>query len=304
MAMTILRRELILGATANSLFGGASQPKTKVQWKVPRGACDCHTHVFALGYPFAEQRTYTPEPASPREMARLHKALGIDRVVIVTPSVYGTDNRATAYGLKALGPKQARGVAVVDAASDLRELDRQGFRGIRLNFQSGAITPDRFPQAVAQVKSLGWHIQINTGLAAIVAMERELTASLVPVVLDHACGAVPALGVQQPGFDALLRLVATGHVYVKLTHRFLSTAKAPQDCAPIVRALVEARPDRMLWGTDWPHPDSSQRRKANEVSPLESIDDGAMLNHFASFVTDAAVLRRILVENPAQLYRF
>ena len=311
----ISRRRLILSAaTTAQLLAKASQPKTKVRFGVPKGACDCHTHVFAdpAVYPLAAQRSYTPETASPQEMLSLQKTLGIDRVVIVTPSVYGTDNRASAFGIRTLGQKRARGIAVIAADTaerELHELDRQGFRGIRLNFATGA-SPDlnamriRLKRAIEQVKPLGWHIQIYTNLAAIVGMEKELTASPTPIVLDHVCGAVPAEGPRQKGFDALLRLVRTGHVYVKLTHRFLSTAHDPQHCGSIVRSLVDARPDRMLWGTDWPHPDSSQRRNAMEISPLEAIDDGAMLNHFGSFLSDAKTLRRILVENPAQLYRF
>ncbi len=311
----IARRQLILAAAATAtLFAKASQPRTKVRFHVPKGACDCHTHIFAdpAVYPLAAQRSYTPETASPQEMLLLHKTLGIDRVVIVTPSVYGTDNRASAFGLKILGPKRARGIAVIAADTaerELRTLDRQGFRGIRLNFATGA-APDvnlmriRLKRAMEQVKPLDWHLQIYTSLAAITALENELGASSIPVVLDHVCGAVPADGPRQRGFDALLRLVKKGHVYVKLTHRFLSTAKDPTEGSSIVRALVDARSDRMLWGTDWPHPDSSLRRKPQEVSPLESIDDGSMLNHFGSFLSDTKTLRRILVENPAQLYRF
>lgn len=305
---------MLATATASGLFAKAAQPKSKVRFGVPRGACDCHTHIFAdpVAYPYAGQRAYTPENALPKEMLALHRTLGIDRVVIVTPSVYGTDNRATAFGMKALGLKRARGVAVIapDAAErDLRKLAEEGFRGIRLNFATGA-SPDtnamraRFKRAVEQVKPLGWHIQIYTNLAAIGAMENDLAAAPVPIVLDHVCGAIPNQGPKQPGFPALLRLARRGNVYVKLTHRFLSTAKDPAEGSSIVRSLVEARMDRMLWGTDWPHPDSSRRRKATEISPLEQIDDGDMLNHFGSFLTDAKTLRRILVENPAQLYGF
>jgi predicted TIM-barrel fold metal-dependent hydrolase len=314
--MAISRRRIVTGIAASAaLFAKASQPKTKIRFAMPKGACDCHTHIFAdpAAYPFSAQRSYTPESASPQEMLQLHKALGVDRVVIVTPSVYGTDNRATAFGLQTLGLKRARGVAVIGPDTDeaqLRQMDSQGFRGIRLNFATGSSTLDpatmraRFERAVEQVRPLVWHVQIYTNLTAIEAMEAELLRSPVAVVLDHAGGAVPSLGLRQPGFEALLRLVRSGRVYVKLTHRFLSTASEPQQCGPLVRALVAAGSDRMLWGTDWPHPDSSQRRKATEISPLEAVDDGAMLNQFGSFVEDAKTLRRILVENPAHLYRF
>jgi predicted TIM-barrel fold metal-dependent hydrolase len=313
------RRAMILATAAAAvpaeLFARASQPRTKVRFRMPQKACDCHTHIFAdpKHYPLAAQRSYTPEAASPQEMLSLHRALNIDRVVIVTPSVYGTDNRATAFGIQKLGVQRARGIAVVspDASErDLATLDRQGFRGIRLNFATGGSLPDtiamraRLQRAVKQVRPLDWHIQIYTNLTAVAELESELAASPVPVVLDHVCSAVPAAGPGQRGFDALERLVSKGGTYVKLTHRFLSTANHPAECSSIVKLLAAARADRMVWGTDWPHPDSSQRRPAMEVSPLEQIDDGMMLNHFGSFLSDQKTLQRILVENPARLYRF
>ncbi len=292
----------------------ASQPSTRVDFEVPKGACDCHTHIFGdpAAFPFSPQRSYTPESALPVEMRALHKALHVDRVVIVTPSVYGSDNAATLSGIRSLGQKRARGIAVIDPGAserELRDLDRSGFRGVRLNFGVGA-APDteamrqRLSRAIQQVRPLDWHIQIYTNPAALAALEPALLAvAPMPIVLDHAGGAAPSPGVDQPGFAALLRLARSGHVYVKLTHRFLSMARGTAEATPVVKALIEANPERMLWGTDWPHPDSSGARKATEVSPLEGIDDGAMFNLFHSMAGNAAT-RRILVENPARLYRF
>src|SRR6267154_5900449 len=139
----ILLTSLAAGVTMNSrdVFAKAAQPSTAVNFDVPAGACDCHTHIHAdpEKFPFFVGRVYTPEPASPEEMAALHKALHIERVVIVTPSVYGTDNSSTLFGMKARGAT-ARGVAVIDDKTPEAELDsmgKAGFRGIRLNLATG-----------------------------------------------------------------------------------------------------------------------------------------------------------------------
>src|SRR5580693_1713894 len=167
------RREFVLGATAAGMLmrsrlvhAKASQPATKVNFDVPAGACDCHTHIHGdpARFPWFAGRTYTPEMAVPEEMTALHKALGIQRVVIVTPSVYGADNSATIYGLAARG-KDARGVAVIDDKTTDAELDRLvslGFKGVRLNLSTAGINDpkvvtERFLAAAASVKSRNWH---------------------------------------------------------------------------------------------------------------------------------------------------
>src|ERR1700758_3858515 len=151
----------------------ASQPSTPVNFDVPAGACDCHTHIHGdpAKFPFFAGRVYTPEPASPEEMTALHKALHIERVVIVTPSVYGTDNSAKLFGMKARGAT-ARGVAVIDDKTSEAELDamqQEGFRGIRLNLATGGVNDpnagrQRFSAAVERMKARGWHVQLYTKL--------------------------------------------------------------------------------------------------------------------------------------------
>src|SRR5689334_16070074 len=190
----------------------ASQPSTAVNFSVPAGACDCHTHVFGdpSRFPFATGRTYTPESASVDEMRRLHRALHTTRVVIVQPSVYGTDNRCTIDAIKQLGPG-ARGIAVIDEQTSdaaLDEMDQAGIRGIRINLATvGQTDPDlgkrRFDAAVARIGSRRWHIQMYTQLSVIAAMAGQLDASPVPVVFDHFGGAQAAPGVSQAGFDVL-----------------------------------------------------------------------------------------------------
>jgi predicted TIM-barrel fold metal-dependent hydrolase len=201
----------------------ASQPSTPVNFDVPAGACDCHTHIHGdpAKFPYFSGRVYTPELASPEEMSALHKALHIERVVIVTPSVYGTDNAATLFGMKAREPT-ARGVAVIDdktPEADLDAMNQAGIRGIRLNLATGGVNDPtvgrpRFQAAVERVKARGWHVQLFTSLAMISAIKDLVAASPVPVVFDHFGGAQAELGVAQPGFSDLVELVKSGKAYV------------------------------------------------------------------------------------------
>src|SRR5437764_1488123 len=200
-------------------FANASQPSTPVNFDVPAGACDCHTHIHPdpAKFPFFSGRVYTPEPASPEEMTALHKALHIDRVVIVTPSVYGTDNSATLFGMKARGPT-ARGIAVIDdktPESDLDSMGQAGIRGIRLNLATGGVNDPsvgrpRFQAAVDRVKTRNWHVQLYTTLSMISAIKDLVATSPVPLVFDHFGGAQAELGLEQPGFSDLLELVKSG----------------------------------------------------------------------------------------------
>src|SRR3982074_1372477 len=179
---------------ARASFAMAAQPATPVSFEVPRGACDCHTHIHGDPgkFPFFPGRVYTPEMALPEEMAALHQALRLQRVVIVTPSVYGTDNSATLWGMKARGGN-ARGVAVIDDKTPESELDamgREGVCGIRLNLSTGgtndpAAGRERSPRALERMKNRNWHVQMNTNLAMVSATRDLVATSPVPVVFDH-----------------------------------------------------------------------------------------------------------------------
>lgn len=298
-----------------ALFAVAPQPRTKVSFDVPPGACDCHVHVFGdpKQYPFFSGRTYTPEPASVAELKQLLSALRLERVVIVQPSVYGTDNSCTIDGMRALG-NMARGVAVIDdktSDADLDAMGKSGIRGIRLNLATAGITDpavarQRFQNAVARAKGRGWHIQFNTQPSIIGALNDMFQASPVPIVIDHFGGATAAAGPQQPGFQALVDLVKSGKAYVKISGAAdsVSTQADLADVAPLARALVSANPQRILWGTNWPHPGSAPvaGRKPTDLAPSMPTDDGKVLNLLPVWVPDAAVRRLILVENPARLY--
>jgi predicted TIM-barrel fold metal-dependent hydrolase len=299
-------------------LASAGQPRlTPVNFDVPAGACDCHTHIFGdpKTFPWFAGRVYTPPSALPEEQAALHAALHIQRVVIVTPSVYGTDNSATVYGIKARG-RDARGVAVIDDKTSEGELDRlvqAGVRGIRLNLATAGINDPkvgevRLRDAVARMKSRNWHIQINTTLAMIAALEEMFAASPVPIVFDHFGGAQAALGEGQPGFGALVNLVRSGKAYVKISAAYRSSTREPDyaDIVPLAEALIAANADRVLWGTDWPHPNpvAPPGRPPTDVTPLLVVDDGRLLNQLPVWAPDAAVRSKILVDNPARLYGF
>jgi predicted TIM-barrel fold metal-dependent hydrolase len=316
---SILLASIAAGVTApdRSAFATAAQPLTPVNFDVPSGACDCHTHIHGdtEKFPFFAGRVYTPEPASPQEMTALHKALHIERVVIVTPSVYGTDNSATLFGIEARGAT-ARGVAVIDektAESDLDAMNHAGIRGIRLNLATGGVNDPnvgrpRFQAAVERVKNRNWHVQLFTSLAMISAIKDLVATSPVPVVFDHFGGARAERGPEQPGFADLVELVRSGKAYVKISGAYRASMLGPDyaDAAPLARALIAANSDRIVWGTDWPHPNSvtPPGKKPTDLTPLFQIDDGHLLNQLPVWAPDGAIRKKILVDNPARLYGF
>ena len=317
----LTRRDLVSKATAAGIllvsrrgFAKASQPSTPVSFEVPPGACDCHTHIFGdpAKFPFSPNRVYTPETALPEEMSALHRALHIQRVVIVTPSVYGADNSATLYGMKARGA-DARGVAVIDDRTpdgELAAMDRAGFRGIRLNLATNgqndpALARRMFQAAAERMRARNWHVQMNTSLAVISAIQDLVAKSNVPVVFDHFGGLQAALGLKQPGFSDLVELVRTGKAYVKISDAYDNSALAPDypDLAPFARALIAANIDFILWGSDWPHPPGA-RPADRRVMPFRQVDDGRLLSLLAVWAPDSNARKKILVDNPARLYRF
>src|SRR3954462_2776588 len=313
---SVLLASLAAGvAMSNKAHARAAQPATPINFDVPAHACDCHTHIHGdvEKFPFFAGRVYTPEPASPEEMSALHKALHIERVVIVTPSVYGTDNSATLFGMMARGAT-ARGVAVIDdktAESELDTMYKTGFRGIRLNLATGGVNDPnvgrpRFSAAVERMKARGWHVQLYTSLAMITAIKDLVANAPVPVVFDHFGGAQAELGVAQSGFSDLLELVKSGKAHVKISGAYRSSKLAPdyQDIVPFAQALIAANPDRIVWGTDWPHPNSvtPPGKQPTDVPPLFQIDDGRLFTQLPVWAPAAAIRNRILVDNPARLY--
>ncbi len=215
--------------------------------------------------------------------------------------------------MKARGAN-ARGVAVIDDKTPPSELDRMrkaGIRGMRLNLATTGQTDPaagrlRFQSALAQARNVKWHIQMFASLAVVSAIRDLVLDSDVPVVFDHFGGTVAASGLGQPGFGDLLRLLRSGKAYVKISGAYRASRQGPDypDVTPFARAFIDANPDRVLWGSDWPHPDTASGRKATDISPLLRIDDGRLLNQLVEWAPDPAVRRKILVDNPAALYGF
>jgi predicted TIM-barrel fold metal-dependent hydrolase len=290
---------------------------TRPKVSIPAEACDCHMHVFgaAAQYPPAAHRVYTPMPAPVSAWRAVAARLGLSRVVFVQPSAYGTDNSAMLDALRVMGP-DGRGIAVIDdgtQAAVLETFSRLGVRGIRLNVKThgegdiGTLR-QRFSRASARIGPLGWHIQIYADLPMVAAIGDVIRTSPVPVVLDHMGGARAELGVEQDGFQTLLDLLGAGRCWVKLSGAYRVSDREPDfaDSTPIARALVRANPERLVWGTDWPHIGAHTTAPQQSAPPAiyRDIDAGALLNLLAEAADDAATRRRILVENPAQLYGF
>jgi predicted TIM-barrel fold metal-dependent hydrolase len=323
MLLKPTRRDLLKGAIASgtllcgrTAFAKAAQPAVPVNFDVPAHACDCHTHILGDPdkFPMFAGRTYTPEAAPPDEMLMLHKSLHIERVVIVTPSIYGTDNSATLYGMKARGGT-ARGVAVIDEKtpeSDLDSMQRAGVRGIRINLTTfgrndASTARQTFRNQTDRVKGRKWHIQMYTTLPVIAAIKDLVMSAPVPIVFDHFGGSIAAQGLNQPGFSDLLDLVKSGQAYVKISGAYRASTLAPdfRDVTPFAKALIGANPDRIVWGSDWPHPRATpEGHQPTELTTLTQVDDAVILNQLPVWAPDAAVRKKILVDNPARLYGF
>jgi predicted TIM-barrel fold metal-dependent hydrolase len=268
--------------------------------KAPPLSCDCHFHIFGPydRYPMSAGRTYTPPEALVPAYLDLAATLGLQRMVVVQASVYGTDNAVTLDAVRRFGPHRARGVAVIDDSFDeaaLRRMHEQGVRGVRFNMVSGNGTPEDQLEALARrVAPLGWHIQIYAEGDKLQAIGPLLARLPVEVVIDHCGGVMAGLGLRHPQFQALLRLMETGRAWIKLCGYRASSAGEPwTDVAPNVQALVAAAPERCVWGTDWPHP---------QVDPVPEA--GVLLDQLFDWVPDAGVRQAVLVDNPARLYGF
>jgi predicted TIM-barrel fold metal-dependent hydrolase len=270
----------------------------------PPLACDAHCHVFGPGdrFPFSPTRTYTPPDSGADDFDRLQERLGLTRAVFVQASCHGVDNSAMLDAM-ARGGGRFAGVAMIDERftdADLADLDRAGVRGIRFNFVAhlgGAPDLEVFWRLVKRVAPLGWHVVLHFDAKDLPAYGDLLDAMPVPYVIDHMARPAAELGVEQEPFQKLLALMATDErcwVKISCAERLTEGKVAPyDDVIPFARALIDAAPDRVLWGTDWPHPNL-------QVMP----DEGHLLDLLARFAPDEAVRNRILVDNPTTLYDF
>ncbi len=270
---------------------------------LPAGACDAHCHVFgpAARYPYHPGRSYTPPDAPAADLRRLHGVLGLDRAVIVQATCHGADNSAMLDAI-ASAPDRYRGVAMVDARFDERDyaaLHAGGVRGVRLSFARHLSGPPDFARVrsvAALIRPLGWHLVLYLEAADVVAHAAEIAGLGVPVVIDHMARVRVADGLGQAAFQELLRLLAEAEIWVKVSgaERLSAPGRPYEDVVPFARALIDAAPDRVLWGTDWPHP--------NIVGTMPN--DGDLVDLLGRFAPDPDARRRILVDNPARLYGF
>lgn len=243
--------------------------------------CDCHVHVFDARFRYDAQRKYTPLDASIAQLRAHLASLALERVVIVQASPYGTDNRCTLDAIGKLGA-MARGVAVIGEDADLEAMHRAGIRGVRVNLETeGSVDIRRIRRTAERVARLGWHVQVF----AKVALLREIEID-VPLVIDH-------FGLAESAAP-LLALMKTRDVWVKVS----APHRLSVDARPIIAALAAAHPDRLVWGSDWPHVPRG-KRTPDVQQPFEKVDDAAALA-----LVPANVREKILVENPARLYDF
>ena len=274
--------------------------RRKPRFKLPPGATDAHCHVFgpASKFPYAAGRRYTPEDA-PKEMLRaLHDHLGVSRSVIVQASCHGKDNAAMLDCI-ASDPKRYRGVAIVDDSfsdTDYDTLHARGVRGVRFNFVKhlgGAPDMGVFNRVVDRIKPRGWHVVLHLDAPDIIALSPMMQKLPLPFIIDHMGRAPAKDGVDQPPLRALLELSRLENCWIKVCGAERISMPPYAEAVPIAHALVEAAPQRVLWGTDFPHPNATHE-----------ADEADLVDLVPQYAADALAQQRLLVDNPARLYGF
>jgi D-galactarolactone isomerase len=283
-------------AQAVKWSAGTEAPKLKA----PANATDCHHHIYDARYPVDPKSTLRPADALPDDYRALQKRIGTTRSVVVQPSTYGLDNRCTLDGMAALGPNTRAVVVVNDTVSDteLKRMDALGARGIRFNLaQAGATTPEMIEPLAKRIAPLGWHIQINAPAAKIMEVMPILERVSSPIVFDHLAHVPQPAGVSDPLYAKVIALIDKGNTWVKLSGAYGDTKVGPPtyaDTSAVARAYVKAAPERLVWGSDWPHPTEKDKWP----------DDALLFDLLADWAPDEKVRNRILVENAAVLYGF
>lgn len=281
--------------------GPDRSPRTP-RYVAPRGACDTHVHVFgpAARFPFSPHRSYTPEDCTFEDLADLHRALGIDRAVIVHGGAHGTDNSATLDALDR-DPVRLRGVAVMPSGlpeAEIADMHRRGMRGCRMStVVSGGASFDHLERLADETAAFGWHLVLHFNKASeLVDVAPRLEKVRSPFVLDHMARISAAEGVDSLPFKVLMSLLDTDRCYVKLASLYrLSSQPYPHaDMLPMIERVVEARPDRVIWGSNWPHP----------ICPVPMPNDGDLVDLIPLWLPDAEAQQLALVETPAALYGF
>ncbi len=307
-----LSRRAVVGSTGLALLGACAAPRRLTSpfsvgegppaLRVPRGACDSHIHIIDPRFPAVPG--WKGEPVNDASVAayrRFQARIGTERVVVVTPSTYGADNRATLDALDRFGAS-ARGVIVIDSDApppDLSSLTTRGVRGIRVNFVSpqpwGKTDARRLADTARIAADLGWHIQIYARGPQIAEMETVLAALPVPLMIDHL-GAVAPADSTGPGHAATLRLLENGRTWLKLSGAYISSVSGSdyRDLDAIAQSYVRASPERLVWGSDWPHRGQTGRLP----------DDAVLFDLLGRWAPDTATRDRILVDTPRRFYAF
>ena len=273
------------------------------EFRPPPLACDAHCHIFgpAAKFPYAPDASYHPPDAPFEALQKLHKILGIERAVIVHASCHGPDMRATLDGI-ARSNGRYRGTAIIDETYGEREFQRMndgGIRGVRFNFvQHLGGRPDMafFQRTVGRVKEMGWHLILHLDAVDLVELDAMFKKIPVPMVIDHMGRVKAADGLDQPAFKVLLEWMRNDKFWVKVCGAERVSSKGPPftDAVPFARKLIEAAPERILWGTDWPHPNVGKHMP----------NDGELVDLFPQMAPTPALQKKILVDNPARLYGF
>ncbi|MGE4437826.1 amidohydrolase family protein [Achromobacter sp.] len=285
-------------AADDAYSSGDARPATAA----PPGACDCHIHAYDRRYPTASGARLLPPDASMTQYRAVQARLGTQRAVLVTPSTYGADNRAMLDALAQMGG-QARGVAVIDgneSDAQLEALHSAGVRGIRLNLSLGVTgSVDQILPLAARVAPLGWHVQLLMPPDRLAELDGLLSALPAPVVFDHMARIGPQQAGAHPAHALVLRLLGQGRAWLKLSGGYIVS---PRHCVEdpaldtLARSYLDANPERIVWGSDWPHASASAG-----MQPMP--DDARQFDRLAEW-TGSARLRQVLVHNPAALYGF
>jgi predicted TIM-barrel fold metal-dependent hydrolase len=271
-------------------------------FKPPPLACDAHCHVFgpAATYPYDPKAAYIPADAPFEALRKLHERLGLQRAVIVHASCHGADMRVTLDAI-ARSKGAYRGTAIIDSSYSEKDFQRMhdgGIRGVRFNFVrhlGGRPDMGFFRKTVERLRAMGWHLILHLDADDLVELESTFSRLPVPFVIDHMGRVKAADGLEQPAFRTLLGFLRNENAWVKICGAERVSSKGPPfaDAVPFARALIEAAPQRVLWGTDWPHPNVKWMP-----------DDAALVDLFPLMAPEPALQHRILVENPALLYGF
>jgi len=265
----------------------------------PPNACDTHMHIYEPGYQLRPEASHPSQPGTLAHYREVQKKLGLTRTVIVAPSGYGADNTCTLEAMAKLG-SSARGVAIVDPAAPDAEIDRLtkgGMRGIRYHMRGGVLTWDTMPRMAARVAAFGWHVQLQCESRELSEHEAIITRLPCDLVIDHMGRFEAATPADDKDWRLLMKLLATGRCWVKLSGPYYGSKSGPPlyaDKARIAKELIKAAPERMVWASNWPHPSYKKNFP----------DEGKLLDTLAEWTQDEALRKKILVTNPAKLYGF